>query len=281
MGSLLDERITGSSGISIGTHLALETIFSDKIDIYDKDREFEKVNINNFKYHVFNLYTIVRNLLNSCLHKQKDEILMDKKFISVLSMEIELINSLYDNTKCDPILFYPDYSIIYKRYNVGKETAITQTYKEHVTIRNTLHKHEKLISSVNNGKGYRLINLKNLKPNDKILITTNIACDLFNKFNLELLESHTGKIKKKYEFNTKYHTLGAQDLTFLPFVEELMYILGDKCIITPLNVKMRRLLFDIASNNKWTVRTTSEKVRYELRKEKEIWDIISQFSHCY
>lgn len=281
MKSLLSERTTGSSGISIGTHLALETVFSDRLDLYEKEREFKKVDINGYKYHIFNLYTVVRNLINSCVHKHKDEVLLDKDFISALSMEIKLINSLYDGTKCEPLLFYPDYSTIYKRYNVNKITADTSMFKEHMLIRGVLHKYDKIIKSLNNGKGYKITKINNLKPSDKILITTNIACDLFNNFNLELLESHTGKVKNKYEFNSKYHKIGNQDLSSLPFMEDLLYILGDRCIVTPFGIKIRRLLLDIASSNNWTVRTTRDTVRNGLNKEKELRTLISNFIHCY
>lgn len=281
MTSLLEDRTTGSSGISIGTHLALETLFSDKLDIYDKDRVFEKVKVDDYKYHIFNLYTIVRNIINSCTHKQKDEVFLDKQFISVLTMEINIINNLYEGTKCIPLLFYPDYTTIYKRYNNGKVMVDTKIYKEHMLTRNILHKYDNMIKSLNNGKGYKITKLKDAESKDKILITTNIACDLFNNFNLELLESHTGKVKKKHEFNSKYHRLGEQDLSTLPFMEELLFILGDKCTVTPLSVKVRRLLLELAVNNNWTVRTTREKVRQGLSKERELWSLVNKFIHCY
>lgn len=281
MASLLDERTTGSSGISIGTHLALETLFSDKLDIYDNERVFEKANVDDYRFHIFNLYTLVRNLVNSCLHKQKDEILMDKKFVPTLAMEVSIISNLYDGTNCKPLLFYPDYNRVYKAYNMGKGNPETRAFKEHMVIRNVLYKHDKQIKSINDGKGYKIPKLDGLKPTDKVLITTNIACDLFNKFNLFLLESHTGKIKNKYEFNTKYHRLGSNDMSSLPYVEKLMFLLGDNYIVHPFGVKERRLTLNIASENKWTVRTTEDYVTNGLRKEMSVWKLVGNFRNCY
>ena len=67
MNNILDSRIVGSTNISIGTHLALETLFSEDIGIYDNQRDFTKDNPDEYKYHIYNLYTIIRNILNSLI----------------------------------------------------------------------------------------------------------------------------------------------------------------------------------------------------------------------
>ena len=60
------ERTIGSSGISVGTHLMFEAIeeFSS-IKLFDDSREITKVSLNNYKAHVFNIYTVIRNIVNS------------------------------------------------------------------------------------------------------------------------------------------------------------------------------------------------------------------------
>lgn len=42
MANIWKDRTLGSSGLSIETHLSLETLFSDQMLIYDNKREFKK-----------------------------------------------------------------------------------------------------------------------------------------------------------------------------------------------------------------------------------------------
>lgn len=282
MNNILDSRIVGSTNISIGTHLALETLFSEEIGIYDNQRDFTKDNPDEYKYHIYNLYTIIRNILNSCSIKDTDDILRNKKFKTVLEHEVQSISDLYKNTTCKPILFYPDYSKIYKHYNTGfGKQGLTKAYQEHIMVRDTLKDMKKSIRSINDGKGYKIPKI-DLSPSDKILITTNIPCDLFNKHNLYLLESHTGKIKNSYEFNTKYHKLGSQDLTNMPFKEELMYILGDRNIVSPLSIKIRSSLSNISKQCGWTPRTTIDKILLDLRlNDLNLHKIVLNFKRLY
>ena len=48
---ILNNRTTGASELSIGTHLALESLFFDKLKLYDDTREFKKLKIQDYSYH--------------------------------------------------------------------------------------------------------------------------------------------------------------------------------------------------------------------------------------
>lgn len=280
MQNLQSIRTLGASGLSIGTHLALETIFKDYLIIYDEKREFETEDVSKYKYHVWNLYTIIRNIINSCNIKDYKIVLEDKNFLSILQDEITILSGQYESTDCKPLLFYPDYKEIYKNYNAGKEVHTTVIYQEHLDIRDKLNKLEKKLGSINEGKDYKLPKLE-VKTTDKILITTNLPVDLFNHYPLTLLESHTGKIKHKEDFNSKYHVLGKQDISMLPYVEEILYLMGDRNIVATTSLKIRRTLLERAITGNWTVRTTREKVLDDLKKDPEVSALLSNFKRCY
>lgn len=256
----------GSTGTSVGTHLALEAIFFKEIkEKFDPERKIQPVKINEYKYHIWNIYTIVRNLLQAIQHKNKAEVLMDKHFAKVLAREVENIASMYMfDTECQPLLFFPNYGMIYKGMNKNKKDGFTKVYEEHMMVKDILTKFKSsgMLKSTNDGKGYRLPKLEG-----KVLLTSNLAVDLCNTTPVDLLESHTGVVKKKYEWGTKYHSLGENKLGNIPFLERLLYILGDKTIIKPMNIIIRRDIVNLASTCEWTGRTTKEKVNYDINKK--------------
>lgn len=253
----------GSTNTSVGTHLALESIFTKDIeDKFDPDRNIPEYNIDKYKYHVWNIYTIVRNLLHAIPYKGKHDILHDSYFPKLLANEVRNISALYAlNTNCKPLLFFPDYTKIYRGMNMNKKEGYTKVYEEHMMVNELLTKFKKsgMLKTVNDGKGYKLPGL-----DGKALITTNLAVDLCNKGDIELLDSHTGIIRKRYEFNNKYHPIGIDKLSYIPFLEKLLYILGDRSIIKPMNIIIRRDLTSVATKSKWTGRTTYEKVSYDI-----------------
>ena len=62
---MIDERVIGSTGISIGTHLMLESLFTKDIDHFDKERVIpNELDINKYSYHIYNVITIARNIIN-------------------------------------------------------------------------------------------------------------------------------------------------------------------------------------------------------------------------
>lgn len=263
--AVYEEMSKGSTGTAVGTHLALESIFTDDIkEKFDPDREITKVDIDKYKYHVWNIYTIVRNLLSAIPYKNKIEIILDKKFSKLLAAEVKNIANCYFLRDCQPILFFPNYDRIYRGINAGKKEGNTKVYEEHMMVHDTLNKFmsEGILNVINNGKGYKIPKLEG-----KILITTNLPIDLCNRLDMDLLESHTGIIKKKFEFNTKYHPIGDNKLANIPFMEMFLYILGDKNIIKPFDITTRRGLLDLATSCNWSARTTREKVLNDIQRK--------------
>lgn len=280
---ILNNRTHGLSGISVGTHLALESLFFNSLLPFDEEREFKKLNIKDYSYHVFNVFTIIRNILNACEEKDKLKILMDKEFPNLLKDEVELINALYTGTTCKPYLFYPDYTEVIKKLNVKKLPTATEPMKQLVNITNTVAnlKKRKLIQEDN------LPNVgekkKHLLPKleGKVLITTHCYVDLFNKLDLYLLESHTGVLKTKNQWNTKYHQVGESDLSNLPFEQSIYYLLGDRNLVVPSKLMLRRKLLEIAKKFNWSPLTTTIKIQTDLMRVPELYRFTSWVRYPY
>lgn len=278
---LLKGRDIGSTGTSIGTHLMLESLFSYNYELYDKERIFKPIDPSKYDYHVYNIFTIIRNILGSYPDvKDKREVLLSKKFASILALEIEHMTNCYihSGTKLKPLLFYPDYKKIYKEYNKNKEVTDTVPKTMHLLVEGYLNALSKTttIASVNKKGTYKLPKIEGTG-----LITTHIPCDLFNNNNIFLLESHTGVLKSSTEYNSKYHSIGKQPLSHLPWHEELLYMLGDHLFITPLHLTIRRKLYEVSIKNHWNVKTSRSKVRGDIMRDSELYAYMAVFGRMY
>lgn len=274
------ERSIGSSGLSIGTHLMYESVFPN-LKRYDITREPpSEVNLRDYNVHYFNLYTLVRNIINSFQELNKDKIMNNKKLIDLILNEIYLLEEMYQNeTK---IVFYLcKYDKAIKAYNNGKNLRNYGRYERYVVFTNFLRS----IVSKNKELKEKIVEsdfkLPKTPPNMKVLITTHFALDLRNKMDLELLESHTGKLKKPIEFNTKYHGLGKMDLSSIPFIPELLFILGDDTLVKICDIPTRREIVNTGLSKNWTPLTSRYKVLTDIKDIQGARKAIFNFSDVY
>lgn len=272
------ERVIGSTGLSVGTHLALESLLD--VEPFDPEREAPpKIDMINYKYLMVNIFTVLRNLINSYETKDKFELLKDKKLYNVLSQEITNLGMVLSSFRhCKTILYFPDYTKAIRRFNQDKGKAgITVKYADFMLMNNFLEKDYNSKSS----------NIKNLVTRmdykfpkefegDK-LVFTNISMDLFNKGNIDLLESHTGKLKTKSLFYTKLHKVGENDMSSIPFLPIMMYIFGDSNIIAGVNVAVKKEVIQMSKTQNWTYKTTDEKARFYLYTSQAIKDWVLRF----
>ena len=85
---------------------------------------------------------------------------------------------------------------------------------------------------------------------------------------LVLLESHTGKIKKHQEWNTKL--TGGSKLPRIPFNHLTLQVFGDgNTLFSAFPSKHRKALLALAEDKQWTPLTTMEKVKFSLDRMPE------------
>jgi hypothetical protein len=277
MSNIILDRTMSSFGISIPTGIMLETLFEPTTARYDNERiPPTKIKVDDYSYHFFNLYTLIRNIANSVPIKNIEDLLRNRDFYNVLEDELHIIVSLYEDTKCKPIIFLPDYTQVYTKYSAGKEGELSKGYQEAQIIYNYIKKFTTTtISYINTG--YKLPGI-----DKQSLITTHFPVDLNNNLGkLVLLESHTGRVKYKHDWYTKLHKLGTKDLSIIPFMEETLYLLGDTHMVKPISVRLRTVLYDIAVMKHWTSRTTSGKIKSDISGSKELTEILKQFKKSY
>jgi len=266
---ILLDRTISSFPISISTASVLEAIFEPLIDPYDVEKvPDKKIRINSYRYHYYNVYTMLRNIIDSISTKNRD-ILLKYNIIDVLvktlQKELFRITDLYSNTKCKPILYIPNYKDYMELPSLKEVGRHTKEYRKQLKIEETVSylRKNRVLTDIE-----VLILDKNKLPDTKYsLITTHYPVDLLHTTDTcKLLESHTGKLKDKTEFNSRYSKLSGFDNTILPFNHILLYTLGDNgTIIRGVNVSIKRAILRIAYEKRWLPYTKLHHVKHDLR----------------
>lgn len=269
----LAERTTSAFPCSIGTSLALESIFNGTQQAYDPEREIpQHININDYEEFWINLATLFRNIIGS-LPKNAMLHLFPKDIATTIYEEVELITGLVkDSNSNTKLVFYAcDYSAIQHKYankHVALRTDNTEGQKFYSKLLgDTLKVVFKTPHDTNLIKSFKA----KLEPigKPKALIITHCAYDLTSSKNfkdLHLIESHSGKLKTKAQWYTKYSD--GKDLVMIPFLECLLPVFGDNEIFRSMGYKVKKEIIELAKEKQWTSVTTKEKVLFDIKTLK-------------
>lgn len=270
---LLSRNISGFT-LSVATGLAMESIFTPRQESIDPDRVAPiRIPLRNYHELWVNVLTLVRNAYNAC-DKQVLGYIRPEHMTECIQQEMELITELLQiegQNTVKPVFFVNDYRAVVSVgdiiTNLRKDTTVLQKQARHIagTSINFLLRQDQ---SIREFKG-TLMN-----PGGKsVLMLTHIPFDLLshrNFANLELLESHTGKLKTKSEWNTKYFPFPDMDMGRLPFCRQLLSVFGDKVMFSPNSIKIRKEVADIAKQSRWNPSTSVHRVQTDLLRMKDI-----------
>lgn len=274
------ERTIGGSGLSIGTHLAMENIF--KIPRYDPDVELANpFDVNEYKYYFFNFYTLVRNVANSYTERDKMKIYQSKDLYNMVETEVDLLLSYFHGYKCQLVFYKLDYTKPIKEMNKNKGEKITNKEIEYDLLTKVIksmlnNKERRLCKMIENIKSYKLPNFEG-----NGIIMTHYCIDLLNNGKITLMESHTGKLKTRWAWYTRFHKLGDKDLANIPFTECNVCIFGDRSLTKIIGLLDRRAVYALSKEKNWTYRTSSEKVKYDIRNNPTTRHIAEHFTNLY
>ena len=238
----VDNREKGQVPISIGTSLALEAGFGVYPDRPEKPAPFARV-----KQLWINLRTIVRNLYACLPTDLKDTVLPDDLWRSALE-ELAIIESaLTKQASHVKVVYYvSDYVRLKQRFpNASIKEATTpkqivQQKVEDVTLRLMLeNNHQHNVSFFD-------FDIQGQFPASFII--THLPIDLLARYRfdrLELLESHTGKIKGPSAWHTKL--TNGKELENIPFNSFTLQLFGDNGnMFSPQSISVRRSMLEDA-----------------------------------
>ena len=266
--NLLD-RATSGFPLSISTGLAFESLFPPRQAVYDPNRAIPKqVDIRQYTQLWINMDTLFRNMLDA-----GGKIAVSntgyKETSTVLYDEMETIANMLANEGqgfLTPVFYSCDYqhalASIPRAFSLRQHTLPGQMLIENLR-KKTMKELGNLRSDIKSFSTGIRIGVK-----ERALILTHQPYDLLAKRffgKLDLLESNTGRLKTSLTWNTKYYPIPDADMKILPFNRPLLMALGDKPLIQPWPLKIRRQIMETAVRGKWTPLTTLDKVMLDLR----------------
>lgn len=276
MSQALNTRATSGFALSIGTGIAMETIFAPVDKVYDPERKVpDKEDMSDYGQFWINLTTVFRNMVGSIDKSETPALISEQDYADHILIEMQVIrdlfNSVYPNVKVH--FYFSDYAKLFKgiRYskvqlrkdNSDAKKAYTKTMMKCMDI---LKKRDDSIHALSN----------QISPleKSKTLICTHQCFDLlsYHKFgskqdSMKLLESHTGVVKKRHEWSSKYYPIPAQDMAHIPFQAMLLFVFGDRNLIQPLPMQLRKTIVDISVSRNWTPFTSYDKVRFDISND--------------
>lgn len=268
-GSSLSNRAVSGFAISIATSMALESIFAPRQKPYDPSRPIpQRIDINKYQEIWINLFTLFRNI-SGAVDKEVFVSAAEEELKDVLLFELEIIESLFQvegSGFCKPRFYFCTYDDLYLG-RVNKFVKVRHDKTEYQKIfKAKLMKTMDLL--VKERSDLFMFNTEiETKQRTNSLILTHVPHDYtsFHRFSkLDLLESHTGVLKPRYVWYTKYYPVGDMDLSHIPFHKKLLFIFGDKVLIQPMDIRLRRQIVDLAKRRQWTQLTTITKVDFDF-----------------
>lgn len=271
----IQSRTMSGFPLSIGTGMAMETLFDAKQAFYDPDRQIpDRPDMSVLTQAWINLSTLFRNMVGSMssVDAQSSSV---EDYYEALKIEIEVIKSLFKESypHIKVTVYTNDYSklqnsIKYNKVLVRRDnTPMKKEYADKLkAVTDKLTSNDETILKF----------VSTLKPSikGKTIILTHQPFDLvtsqrfgFGIESLILLESHTGVVKKITQWNSKYYPVGDRDMSHLPFFSLLLFCFGDRSLILPGPMDLRKLLLDISEKRRWTPVTTLDKVKFDISND--------------
>lgn len=217
--------------VSIGTGLALETIFSPVQPVIDDQRIAPpKIVREEYYLYLMNASTLIRNLVTSLPYKDL-ALIPFKDILDTLLEEIDYLQGLFDSQSLRLSIYHNTYLTPMGKYMDKIRTVSTDQQKHIQDITHKCLKHLKTQDEVKVFNDRILYDRK-----DKALVLTHVPWDLLSYTNfikLDLLESHTGVVKPRREWYTKYLKVPDTDMSFLPLAESILTVLGDHVMFKP------------------------------------------------
>jgi hypothetical protein len=267
-------RATSAFPLSVGTSLAFESVFQTTSPSIDPDRKIpQKVNLGDYNEFWINLRTLFRNMMGS-LTKEDAQRVNSHNFKDAMIQEMDTIASLIRNegsAQANLIFYTCEYKKLYseeskfvvlRRDSTDNQKIYTALQDQAIVL---------ILKELKQSASLRVydteINKEGNANKKNALIITHAAYDLlshrnFSKF--DLLESHSGVLKSKSMFYTKF--MDGKNLPMIPFIKGMFPVFGDSEHFRPGDIKLKRAVIEMAIKNNWTQLTTLPKIKANIQE---------------
>lgn len=279
---VLNNRVTSAFPLAIGTSLAMESFFPGLKEPHDVDRTIpNRIDTNTYRILYINITTVIRNIIASLPSEYKIKYISE--LVETTEEEIDMIYSIFNHygSSCSVRFYGMHYEYI--KHVLKPNVAVREIHTDkQIKFNKLLMGAKKQI--LYNRSDVTLYQTTLPATNNRTLIITHMPIDLLNVKvipNLHLVESHTGVLKTKLQWYTKYFKIPRQPMGIFPWAEKLLYFLGDNNFISPASISLRRDFYELAVTNRWNTNTTDKKITVNLRTNKELHTLFDNMPRLY
>jgi len=268
---VIEGRTMSGFALSIGTGIAMETILDPTQAVYDPERKAPpKADLNSYQQLWINAATLLRNIYGAVPSGSIGSIDAGGAYLALVG-EIQTIVSLvqqeyphlavvvYLNDTTQLARIHPHGLL--KKAETPKQMLQEQVFKKITAL--LLKNHAAEIANFT-GK------LRH-EQKQKALILTHVPYDLLSHVNfreLDLLESHTGAVKSRAVWYTKF---GNKQQVQIPFNVCMLQVFGDGVTFSAHTPALRREVIELADKYNWHSLTTDDRLRYSFGTMKDIF----------
>lgn len=251
---MLDVLFTvGDNGVSIGTEQFLED-----------EKSIDMLNDTDF---LINIRTLIRNAINCFNDKENLRTVLvhirDRIDADITAIKLRL------GFTTNVIVYASNYEALAKD-TILIPNVIPKTKKQ--LLQHDLEEQSfKLCKELINHTFNKVLTNTGLSNDRTVFVMTHYPVDLLgaNTFrDLALVESHTGLIKTRLEFNTKLN-IKKEYREYIPFTELTLKLFGDKTLYAGHNRVTRNKIFEIAQKYSWTPNTTQSRLLFCIGRESK------------
>lgn len=236
---------------------------------------------------LINLLTLSRNIIQAVPAANQFDLRSDDVTEVVLTEMDILRQSLNTYSPGVQVEFYlPDYKLIYIDFPMAKPRLFNTKNKQFVQqmMLDVRAKLKELIEEENKKRDERkqeplpiriMRGWKLDKDKRKTTVLTSFPTDLLSQYQfpaLTLLESHTGAVKSRREWNTKLNWHKKEDIVNMPFMKFTLQVFGDDVFFIQQNLKVKQWVVDMSKRDRWTPITTESTIRGSIGKVKHMAD---------
>lgn len=236
---------------------------------------------------LINLLTLSRNIIQAVPAASQFDLRSDDVTEVVLTEMDILRQSLNAYSPGVQVEFYlPDYKLIYIDFPMAKPRLFNTKNKQFVQqmMLDVRAKLKELIEEENKKRDERkqeplpiriMRGWKLDKDKRKTTVLTSFPTDLLSQYQfpaLTLLESHTGAVKSRREWNTKLNWHKKEDIVNMPFMKFTLQVFGDDVFFIQQNLKVKQWVVDMSKRDRWTPITTESTIRGSISKIKHVAD---------
>lgn len=283
LNTVLANLTAGRLPLAIGTSFAIEST----LGILDRDTfktenassvkslmESNSISLENStnvwadaKEIWFNIRTVFRNIYNALDSNVKDK-LTKELALQVTFNELNNILNVYRTVSFgSKVVFYVcHYKSLLKEYpNAFYKAVKTDNQRKYNELEDHIVK--EIVKSSTLVKVFD-VKIKGMFP--KAAIVTHYPLDLLSHRSFEklvLLESHTGNIKGKSEWNSKL--TNGKEIPNIPFNPLTLQIFGDGVLFSPMIINIRRMIIELSIQRHWNVITSRDKIISDIKTLKD------------